>query len=87
MFLTFHRHQWIFITDTVDAVYRPDNWFPEAMMDRLAEIAGSLPIGVGVTLSSIDILLRSCSRIRKLRSLHQNIYLRLPTRGRCEDPC
>jgi hypothetical protein len=39
-------HQWIFITDTVDAVYRPDEWFPEAMMDQLAEIASNLPVGV-----------------------------------------
>jgi hypothetical protein len=41
----FYSHQWIFITDTVDAVYRPDNWFPEGMMDQLAEIAGNLPVG------------------------------------------
>ena len=33
----------MFITDTVDAVYRPDDAFPEAMMDQLAEIAGALP--------------------------------------------
>ncbi|KAK7025465.1 hypothetical protein VNI00_015993 [Paramarasmius palmivorus] len=39
----FQIHQWIFITDTVDAIYRPNEWFPEAMMDQLAEIAGSLP--------------------------------------------
>jgi hypothetical protein len=37
------RHQWVFVTDTVDAVYRPDNWAPEAMMDRLAEVATSAP--------------------------------------------
>ncbi|KAG6813245.1 hypothetical protein H0H92_012882 [Tricholoma furcatifolium] len=43
----FQIHQWIFITDTVDAIYRPDNWFPEAMMDQLAEIAGALPVGDG----------------------------------------
>ena len=36
-------HQWVFVTDTVDAVYRPDNWSPEAMMDRLAEVATSAP--------------------------------------------
>ncbi|EPT03457.1 hypothetical protein FOMPIDRAFT_1058702 [Fomitopsis schrenkii] len=36
--------QWIFITDTVDAIYRPENWFPEAMLDRLAEITGDLPV-------------------------------------------
>jgi len=40
------RHQWIFITDTVDAVYRPDNWYPEAMMEQLAEIVGNLPVAV-----------------------------------------
>jgi hypothetical protein len=40
------RHQWIFITDTVDAVYRPDNWYPEAMMEQLAEMVGNLPVSV-----------------------------------------
>jgi hypothetical protein len=40
----YHRHQWIFITDTVDAIYRPDECFPEAMMDQLAEIVSSLPV-------------------------------------------
>ncbi|KAK2464744.1 hypothetical protein APHAL10511_003162 [Amanita phalloides] len=40
----FQIQQWIFITDTVDAVYRPDNWYPEAMMEQLAEIVGSLPV-------------------------------------------
>ncbi|KAI0334441.1 hypothetical protein GY45DRAFT_1318466 [Cubamyces sp. BRFM 1775] len=39
----FQIHQWIFITDTVDAVYRPDDWFPEALLDRLAEVVGALP--------------------------------------------
>ncbi|KIK71711.1 hypothetical protein GYMLUDRAFT_33858 [Collybiopsis luxurians FD-317 M1] len=39
----FQIHQWMFVTDTVDAIYRPNNWFPAAMMDQLAEIAGSLP--------------------------------------------
>ena len=39
-----NRHQWIFITDTVDAIYRPEDWVPEAMLDQLAEIASSLPI-------------------------------------------
>ncbi|KAF9654142.1 hypothetical protein BDM02DRAFT_3152598 [Thelephora ganbajun] len=39
----FQVHQWVFVTDTVDAVYRPDNWLPGAMMDRLAEVATSAP--------------------------------------------
>jgi len=37
-------HQWIFVTDTVDAIYRPDDWFPESLMDQLAEIIGDLPM-------------------------------------------
>ncbi|KAH7886231.1 Dopey, N-terminal-domain-containing protein [Phlebopus sp. FC_14] len=40
----FQIHQWIFVTDTVDAVYRPDDWTPDAMFDQLAEIVGSLPV-------------------------------------------
>ncbi|KIJ66430.1 hypothetical protein HYDPIDRAFT_26778 [Hydnomerulius pinastri MD-312] len=40
----FQIHQWIFVTDTVDAVFHPDNWNPEAMFDQLAEIVGSLPV-------------------------------------------
>ncbi|KAI8981167.1 Dopey, N-terminal-domain-containing protein [Trametes punicea] len=39
----FQIHQWIFVTDTVDAVYRPDDWIPEALLDRLAEVVGALP--------------------------------------------
>ena len=46
----FRRYQWIFITDTVDAIYRPENWTPEAMMEQLADITGNLPIGVGLSL-------------------------------------
>lgn len=41
-------HQWIFITDTVDAIYRPNNWAPEAMMDQLADVTGNLPIAVSL---------------------------------------
>ncbi|KAH7907786.1 Dopey, N-terminal-domain-containing protein, partial [Hygrophoropsis aurantiaca] len=40
----FQIHQWMFITDTVDAVYRSDDWHPNAMMDLLAEVIGSLPV-------------------------------------------
>lgn len=31
-------HQWMFITDTVDAAYPPESWTPQATMDRLGEI-------------------------------------------------
>jgi len=39
----FQMHQWIFITNTIDAVYRPDEIAPVAMLDQLSEIAGGLP--------------------------------------------
>lgn len=39
----FQIHQWMFVTDTVDAVYRPDAWVPTSLMDQLAEVIGSLP--------------------------------------------
>jgi len=39
----FQVQQWMFVTDTVDAVYRPERWIPEAVMDQLAEIVGDLP--------------------------------------------
>lgn len=33
----------MFVTDTVDAVYRPDAWFPEALLDQLADFISDLP--------------------------------------------
>ncbi|ORX36308.1 Dopey, N-terminal-domain-containing protein [Kockovaella imperatae] len=34
----FQLHQWMFVSDTTDAVYPPEDYTPEAIMDRLAEI-------------------------------------------------
>jgi hypothetical protein len=36
-------HQWMFVTDTVDAVYRPEDWSPESLLDQLAELVRDLP--------------------------------------------
>ncbi|KAL1626457.1 hypothetical protein SLS56_006768 [Neofusicoccum ribis] len=34
----FQLHEWLFITDTIDAVYRPDlDWRPVALVDEVAE--------------------------------------------------
>ena len=33
----------MFVTDTVDAIYRPDAWIPEALLDQLADIISDLP--------------------------------------------
>lgn len=37
----FQLYEWLFITDTVDAVYRPQSWAPAALADELAEGLGS----------------------------------------------
>jgi hypothetical protein len=31
-------HQWMFVTDTTDAAYPPEDFLPESIMDRLSEI-------------------------------------------------
>ncbi|KAH7100146.1 Dopey, N-terminal-domain-containing protein [Auriculariales sp. MPI-PUGE-AT-0066] len=43
----FQVHEWMFVTDTVDSVYRPDDWFPESLLDQLGEIIGDLPAQKG----------------------------------------
>ena len=40
----FQPQEWAFITDTVDAIYRPSTWEPIALIDDLAE---SLDVGAG----------------------------------------
>lgn len=37
------RQQWMFVTDTIDAVYRPEEWSPESLLDQLAEMVAELP--------------------------------------------
>lgn len=33
----------MFVTDTIDAVYRPEDWSPESLLDQLAEMVTNLP--------------------------------------------
>ena len=33
----FQLHEWLYITDTIDAVYRPSGWGPIALVDQVAE--------------------------------------------------
>lgn len=33
----FQLHEWLFVTDTIDAVYKPPDWKPTALADDLAE--------------------------------------------------
>lgn len=37
----FQMHEWIFITDTIDSVYHPDQWDPVALVDEITEDMGS----------------------------------------------
>lgn len=37
----FQLHEWLFITDTIDAVYHPPHWQPVALIDELSEELGS----------------------------------------------
>jgi hypothetical protein len=33
----------MFVTDTIDAVYRPEDWSAESLLDQLAEMVADLP--------------------------------------------
>ena len=45
----------MFVTDTVDAVYRPDDWQPQSLMDQLADTVANLPSSkVGKTGIHVD---------------------------------
>ena len=37
----FQMHEWLFITDTIDAVYRPGHWDPVALVDEIVEDYGN----------------------------------------------
>ena len=41
----FQVHEWLFITDTIDAVYRPSDFHPIALLDELSEELGAISIG------------------------------------------
>lgn len=40
----FQLHEWLFVTDTIDAVYRPADYQPVALVDELSEELGSAMI-------------------------------------------
>ncbi|BGP31712.1 hypothetical protein JCM10296v2_003486 [Rhodotorula toruloides] len=39
----FQIHEWMFVTDTVDAIYPPDSWVPQAIVDRIGEVIALQP--------------------------------------------
>lgn len=44
----FQLHEWLFVTDTIDAVYRPSSYQPVALVDEISEELGSAMIGTGL---------------------------------------
>ncbi|OBR15669.1 Cellular morphogenesis regulator [Colletotrichum higginsianum IMI 349063] len=48
----FQLHEWLFVTDTVEAVYRSTSYQPVALVDELAEELGTM--GVSSSLGSIS---------------------------------
>jgi hypothetical protein len=49
----FQLHEWLFITDTIDAVYRPSNYHPVGLIDELSEELGSTSIASAAYIEQI----------------------------------
>lgn len=48
----FQLHEWLFVTDTIDAVYRSENYQPVALVDELSEDLGSVSLSEGLHVES-----------------------------------
>ncbi|KAI1345010.1 Dopey, N-terminal-domain-containing protein [Xylariaceae sp. FL0016] len=48
----FQLHEWLFITDTIDAIYRSHSYQPVALVDELSEELGNATIGSAVATES-----------------------------------
>jgi hypothetical protein len=51
----FQLHEWLFITDTIDAVYRPSNFSPIALVDELSEELGLTTVSSAVQTESATV--------------------------------
>ncbi|KIL84192.1 hypothetical protein FAVG1_12620 [Fusarium avenaceum] len=49
----FQLHEWLFITDTIDAVYRPATYQPVALVDELSDELGAAVSHTGFQASSV----------------------------------
>ncbi|GAA5902657.1 hypothetical protein JCM8208_007031 [Rhodotorula glutinis] len=50
----FQIHEWMFVTDTVDAMYPPDPWLPQAIMDRLGDMLSNNSTPASATGLGVD---------------------------------
>lgn len=56
----FHMHEWLFVTDSIDAVYRPNQWGAVGLVDEIAEdISSGAPTRSPHTQQSVFIDARS----------------------------
>ncbi|TPX15392.1 uncharacterized protein E0L32_004372 [Thyridium curvatum] len=58
----FQLHEWLFVTDTIDAVYRPANYQPVALADELSEELGAVMITSGVQMEHAATMAAASSR-------------------------
>lgn len=49
----FQLHQWLFITDTIEAVYRPPNWYPTALIDQVSNFSAITTTTAATSVPSI----------------------------------
>lgn len=47
----FQLHEWLYITNTVDAVYRPDDWTPSALVEEVADTLDTESVDENKTLA------------------------------------
>lgn len=50
----FQLREWLFVTDTIDAVYRPPDWRPVALVDGLAETLDATTAGTAAPHSGVN---------------------------------
>lgn len=62
----FQLHEWLFITDTIDAVYRSSTYQPVALVDEISEELGAVAANSALQTESVAHLVASSSSRRPL---------------------
>jgi len=62
----FQLHEWLFVTDTIDAVYRSVTYQPVALVDELSEELGSGMVGSGIQTDSTAAMATTSAQRRPL---------------------
>ena len=58
----FQLHEWLFVTDTIDAVYRPSHFRPVALVDEISEELGSTALASTLQTESTALSSKSTRR-------------------------